>query len=206
MREIAVRVGQNGNTTTLYEQGSIAVYQKQLNGWVTKREHVFKLSPQQELPELRKSMKELMLFLGSCKIFVVSSITGVPYLELEKAGFAVWEAEGKPGELLDEVLEKEMEVALAKTQILFIPEPIDMGNGFYRISLCDVQKSGNGATSKQVLQPFLRNRRFYQLEVLCNHIPPWLEAEAQSGRLKCITEKIETGELRVLISKQICEE
>lgn len=204
--EIAVRVGKDGNTTTLYEQGSIVVYQKQFNGWVTKREHVFKLSPQQELPELRRNMKELMLFLGSCKIFVISSIAGIPYLLLEKSGFTVWEAEGNPGELLDEVLEKEMEVALAKTQILSIPEPIDMGNGFYRISLCDVQKLGNGATSKQVLQPFLRNRRFYQLEVLCNHIPPWLEAEAQSGRLKCVTEKIETGELRVLISKQICEE
>ncbi|GBG57024.1 hypothetical protein SPFL3102_03483 [Sporomusaceae bacterium FL31] len=204
--EIAVRVGKDGNTTTLYEQGSIVVYQKQFNVWVTKREHVFKLLPQQELPELRRNMKELMLFLGSCKIFVISSIAGIPYLILEKSGFNVWEAEGNPGESLDEVLEKEMEVALAKTQILSIPEPIDMGNGFYRISLCGVQKLGNGATSKQVLQPFLRNRRFYQLEVLCNHIPPWLEAEAQSGRLKCITEKIETGELRVLISKQICEE
>lgn len=206
MKEIAARVGQNGNTTTLYEQGSIVVYQKHLNGWITKCEHVFKLPYQQELPELRRNMKELMLFLGSCKIFVVSSITGVPYLELEKAGFTVWEAEGNPSELLDEVLEKEIAAALAKTQILSIPEPIDMGNGFYHISLCDVQKLGNGATSKQVLQPFLRNRRFYQLEVLCNHIPPWLEAEAQSGRLKCITEKLETGKLRVLISKRICEE
>ncbi|QJW48072.1 nitrogenase [bacterium BFN5] len=205
MREIAVRVDQNGNTTTLYESGKIVVYKKQLNGWTIYREHLFKLHHQQELTELRKSMKEVMLFLGSCRVLVLSSITGVPYLELEKAGFHVWEAEGNLDELLDEVLEREEQTAAAViVQNSAIPKPVDMGNGFYRISLCDIQKSGNGATSKQVLQAFLRNEVFYQLEVLCNHIPSWLEAEAQSGKLRCDSEKTDSGELRVLISKLVC--
>lgn len=205
MKEIAVRVDQNGNTTTLYEPGKIVVYQKQLKGWIIHREHIYKLHHQQELAELRKAMKEMMLFLGSCKVFVLSSITGVPYLELEKAGFHVWEAEGNHRELLDEVFEREEETAaVVKSQSLSIPKPVDMGNGFYRISLCDIQKSGNGATSKQVLQAFLRNEAFYQLEVMCNHIPLWLEAEAQCGKLRCDSEKTESGELRVLISKLVC--
>lgn len=205
MKEIAVRVDQNENTTTLYEAGKIVVYQKHLNGWIIRREHLFKLHYQQELAELRKSMKEMMLFLGSCRVFVLSSITGVPYLELEKAGFHVWEAEGNLRELLDEVLEREEETAAAVTvRNSSIPKPVDMGNGFYRISLCDIQKSGNDATSKQVLQAFLRNEVFYQLEVVCNHIPRWLESEVKCGRLRCNSEITDSGELRVMISKLVC--
>ncbi|MDA8213485.1 MAG: nitrogenase, partial [Clostridia bacterium] len=63
-----------------------------------------------------------------------------------------------------------------------------------------------GVTSKQVLLPFLRKGKFYSLEVICSHLPPWLEAELMSGNLTSSVAKISSNELRVIIAKKCCQE
>jgi hypothetical protein len=60
-------------------------------------------------------------------------------------------------------------------------------------------------TSKQVLMPILQQGNFYSLEILCNHVPPWLEVELQDGRLVVRVEKIAPTEVHIYISKRGCE-
>ncbi|GBF35166.1 AnfO protein, required for Mo- and V-independent nitrogenase [Desulfocucumis palustris] len=205
LKEIAVHVGRNGETATLYEQGKIVIYQRKQGSWNVHREKDYSFKREQGLPGMRKQMGEVVDFIGGCKIFVAGAISGIPYYELEKAGCSIWEFSGEPDDLLEYVWEKEEQAALEKAvRLVAVPGPVDMGNGCYSISIKEIQEAGTGITTKQVLLPFLRQGDFYRLEVLCNHIPPWLKMEIMGSGLTCEVEKVATGEVRLVIGKKVC--
>jgi len=151
-------------------------------------------------------MAEVIEFLGTCNVFVARAIVGVPYYELEKAGCSVWEFDGEPLDFLNYIQEKEEEAKLEEVEPMVIPVPEELANGYYRISIKQIQEIESGITSKQVLLPFLRQGNYYQLEVICSHIPPWLETETLTGNLVCESEKIAPGEVRLVVRKKVCGE
>ncbi len=205
-RDIAVCVGNNEETTTLEQPGRIIVYKKKQGQWQEIREREFTLGQAQGVRELRARIAEMVDFLADCKVFVGRSITGLPYFELEKADCSVWEFDGKPLDFLDYVLEKEEEKSenTDQKQSIAMPAPEALDNGCYRISIKEIQERDTGITSKQALQPVLRQLNFSQLEVICNHIPPWLEAELASGNLQCVNKQSTPGEIKVIIRKKSC--
>jgi len=208
-KEIAVYLGENGETASLNEKGKIVVYRKNLGEWKVTREKDLGLGQKLGLKELRQKMDELIEFLAECKIIVGASVVGVPYFALEKADFSVWEFEGRPAEFLDYILDKEEEAQMQKEnqqETNIIPFPVETANGCYKISLKEIQQNNSGITSKQVLMPFLRKGKFYSLEVLCNHVPPWLEAELMSSNLTGFTEKISHNEIKITIAKKTCNQ
>lgn len=207
--DIAVFTGENNMAANLYEKGKIIVYRKKQGEWAELREIEFMLDKTQGMRDLRAKMDEAVDFLADCRIFVARSLSGVPYFALEKAGFSVWEFEGRPMEFLDYILEQEEEARVAETrrrEISLVPLPVETGNGCYKISLKEIQTNNTGFTSKQVLLPFLRKGGFYSLEVRCSHVPPWLEAELTAGSLAGVTEKISKDEFRITITKKCCHE
>ena len=205
-KEIAVFQGEDGKAVSVYEYGKIVIYRKASGNWIPLREQDFCIDKALGLGELRKKVAEAIAFLSECRIFVAVSIVGVPYYELEKAGFSVWEFEGKPEEFLDYILQKEEEASEKESEAKSLDqiEPLETGDGCYRISLKEIQASNSGVTSKQVLLPFLRKGKFYTLEVVCNHVPPWLEAELAVGNLSGHIEKVSKDEVRVIIAKNTC--
>lgn len=210
-REIAVHTSRKGETAAITEAGNIIVYRRQMGIWGIERQLAFALAQDKGIREMRGQMADVLQFLGDCKIFVASSITGVPYYELERTGCSVWEFAGKPVEFLEYVIAKEEEAEqeqlAAKEKPVVIPIPEPTGGGNYRISLKEVQETDAGVTTKQILLPFLKRGGFYQLEIICNHIPPWLELEAMTGgNLVYESEKIGPGEMRVLLKKRTCGE
>lgn len=201
--EIAVFLGEDGEPSSLLEKGKITVYQKAMRKWEIAREQDFTLSTIKRMSDLQKKMQEVLIFLHDCKIFVGSSVVGIPYYMLEKANCSIWECKGKPEEFLDYVLEKEM-IVKKKTkkkkndvQLGFI----ELSRGHYLISLKEIQEKNIRLTSKQVLQPFLKKGTFTTLEIICKHIPPWLEIELMSERYLSNTEKTGEDELKVVITK-----
>jgi len=203
-KDIAVFVGENGKTASLYEKGQISVYQRKMGKWSIQREKEFSLDKSLGMKDLREKMADALDFLKDCKIFVGLSVTGVPYFELEKSLFSVWEFEGKPMEFLDYVLEEEegkpdQELNEGKNNRLFTP--VEISNGCYRISLSEIQEKGTGVTSKQVLLPFLRKGVFYSLEVVCKHVPPWLQAELYGGDFSGEIEETSSGEVKIMITR-----
>lgn len=210
-REIAVHTSRKGETAAITEAGNIIVYRRQMGIWGIERQLTFALAQDKGIREMRSQMGDVLQFLGDCKIFVASSITGVPYYELERTGCSVWEFAGKPVEFLEYVIAKEEEAEqeqlTAKEKAVVIPVPEPTGGGNYRISIKAVQESDAGVTTKQILMPFLKRGGFYQLEIICNHVPPWLELEAMTGgTLVYESEKIGPGEMRVLLKKRMCGE
>ncbi|WP_104371524.1 Fe-only nitrogenase accessory AnfO family protein [Desulfocucumis palustris] len=207
-KDIAVFVDKNGYAASLNEPGKLIVFRKKMGKWSTLREKEFSLENTLEMKELRRKMGEILFFLQDCKTIVGSTIVGIPYFELEKSHFSIWEYEGKALEMLDYVLEREEEAEgekAVKGEIKVQTAPVEYAPGCYRISLKEIQEGGTGVTSKQALLPFLRKGRFYSLEILCSHIPPWLEAELTINSLDAGTEKTGAGDIRITISKKCCQ-
>lgn len=205
--DIAVCIDENGITSSLYDGKKIVIYQKIQGEWVAGRETAISLDQKGGMAGLRRQMAEIGAFLDQCRIFVGKAIVGMPYFELEKMQCSIWEFEGEPLSFLDYVLGKEEE-KLAQSQSAVsqtIPVPVERENGDYYISIKEVQETGGGITSKQVLMPVLKQGNFYSLEVLCNHIPPWLEADLQAGPLVGRIDKKSPTETHVYITKRGCE-
>lgn len=206
-KEIAVFIGADGTTALLNEQGKIVVFTKWSQEWQRTRELVFTLAGDRNLRAMRQKMSEVLTFLGDCKVFVGQSVSGLPYFELEKGQISVWEYEGAPVDFLGYVwaTEEEAKIELEnKTELTSVPAPMDLGNGCYRISILDIQNNNSGITSKQVLLPFLSQREFYQLEVVCSHLPPWLEMELSNKQFVGVVEKLAANQIKVLITHQPC--
>jgi Fe-only nitrogenase accessory protein AnfO len=201
---IAVHVSENGETASPYDIGKIVVYRKKNSRWNVLKEKDFILDKSLGIKELREKMVEALEFLNSCRIFVGLSVAGLPYYELEKAGFSVWEFEGKPLEFLDYVLAEEKEKykqvkSRKKNYVMLTPD--ELSYGYYRISIKEIQENDTGITSKQVLLPFLRKGRFDSLEIICNHVPPWLQAELMGGGYSGDIEKGAHKEVKIILSR-----
>lgn len=206
-QDIAVCIDENGVTSSLSAGSAIVIYQKKQGSWQISREKKFSLDQQAGIGGLRRQMAEILLFLEECRIFVGWAVVGVPYFELEKMQCSIWEFEGAPLSFLDYVLAQE-ENKLVNSQVVTsstIPVPIERENGDFYISIKEIQENGGGITSKQVLMPVLRQGNFYSLEVLCNHLPPWLEVELKDGNLVGRVEKLTPTETHIYISKRGCE-
>lgn len=204
LKDIAVIIGKNGETTSLYNKGRIVIYRKKQGWWNVLKEKDFALNEDLDMKDLRKKMAEAIEFLNGCKIIIGRSITGIPYFELEKCLFSVWEFQGKPEEILDHVLEKEEEQEAERDKKDIQLFPVEVSAGCYRISIKEIQESDTGITTKQVLLPFLREAAFQSMEVRCNHVPPWLEAEFATGNILGKTEKISNNEMKIIITRKYC--
>ncbi|HWP96756.1 MAG TPA: Fe-only nitrogenase accessory AnfO family protein [Syntrophomonadaceae bacterium] len=197
--EIAVLVGMRGESATLYDSSEVVVYQKSCHHWNPVRSMPFVLEENMGLPQLRVKMKELVDFLAECRTFSALSICGLPYFELEKAGFRIWEMEGLPVDFLQIILNEE-EVVLKEETIKENPEPAakEIFPGHFLISLKEIQVCGQGRSSKQIILPILR-QEFKTLEILCDHLPPWLEAKMLDGEVQGTVDKTASGETRICI-------
>lgn len=204
-KDIAVLVNAGGVAASLYEPSNITVYRKADGGWQILREQPFVLEPTEELAVMRKSMAEVIAFMGSCNIFVAAAVSGMPSIELEKAGIHIGKFVGAPEQFLDYILlkEAEAEAALAKEEAkqVEIPVPIEVEPGKYRISIKEIQGVEGGGGSKQAVLPFLQRGEFSSLELIGRHVPRWLEREFKQGQWNStVTENAD--EVRVLITRK----
>lgn len=207
-KEIGVYVNDLGFTTSFGGNGKLIIYRKMLGKWTPLREQKLVIDKTKGLKDLRAKMVEAITFLDECKVFVAHSVIGIPYYALEKAKFSIWEYTGEPLEFLDYILQKEEETMLESKEkpnnVVPIPTLIEDGN--YTISIKQIQENNSQVTSKQMLLPFLRKGEFFTLEVICNHIPMWLEMELQSLGYKFLAEKIGPMQERIYITKKTCSD
>lgn len=201
--EIAVLVGQNGAIAPIQATGEIQVYKHSCNIWEMCRSIPFCLQSAPGLKAMRDYMQTVIKFLGECRTFVGLSVIGLPFFELEKAGFTIWEMDGSAYNILDSIQEAEAETTLSPPLNIVIPkpEPREISPGCYSISLKEVQNCNGLVTSKQLLFPLLNNNQISDLEIICTHVPPWLEVKILSGEIDATIDKITPHETRVTISR-----
>ena len=201
--EIAVITGNDGRTIAFNDGGTVVVFQMVSGIWHPERMLSFSLEQERSLPGLRQKMTELITFLGNCRTVVAKSASGAVFFELEKARCSVWEINGVPEEFLDSVWrdeKQEQELDTPKTGP-GIPAPVEIIPGKFTISIRDIQGKRPEMSSKQVLQQFIRRGRFTELEIFCDHPPPWIEMEAERLGISVETLHMAPNEVRMLLKK-----
>jgi Fe-only nitrogenase accessory protein AnfO len=201
--EIAAFLGDDRKTVPLNEPGMVVVFRRERGAWVQDRETAFALDPSRGLRELRQDVSGLLGFLGDCRVLVVKSASGALYFELEKARCSIWEIAGVPREFLDEVWrdEKEAQVSEPLPAGADIPSPLELSPGKFYLSIKEIQGKRPEVSSKQVLQQFVQQGRFVELEIVCDHVPPWIEMEADRRGYDLSSEQTGTNEVKVLLRR-----
>jgi Fe-only nitrogenase accessory protein AnfO len=199
--EIATILDGSGCSSDLSEPGTIVVFQKQGCSFEAVREMGFTIHHCVDLKDLRHKVAELLEFMGSCRILVARSVHGALYFELEKAGISTWEISGRPEDFLGQVWNDE-EHNLSGAEPVFvadIPAPEQKSPGYFFISIREVQVNRPEISSKQVLQQFVQQGAFTELEIVCDHVPPWIEVEALRRGYELVKESIASHEQKVII-------
>jgi Fe-only nitrogenase accessory protein AnfO len=203
--EVAAIV-EDGVTVPLNTPGTVIVFRREKGSWMKDREMAFMIDPTKGLREMRGRVAELLRFLDQCKIFVARSASGALFYELEKAKFNVWEIAGAPDTFLEQVWsedEKDRNEASALTMST-IPVPLESTPGNFFISIKETQGKRPELSSKQVLQPFIRRGKFSTLEIVCDHVPPWIEMESSTVGFKIETERLGSNEVYLKLIKIRC--
>jgi len=200
--EIAVVLGNDGTTGKLGESGTLAVYSRSAGTWSRVRGMLVVLDPSQGLKGLRAAAAGITAFLGDCRIVVTRSASGALYFELEKAGCSLWEITGKPEEFLDSVWadEEKANVPVKKPEAAGIPGPVEKTPGNFFISIKEVQGKRPEISSKQVLQQFVQSGGFLVLDIVCSHVPPWIEVEAERRGYTLETEQLDKNSVKVRLT------
>ncbi|WP_321504280.1 Fe-only nitrogenase accessory AnfO family protein [uncultured Methanoregula sp.] len=202
--EIAVIMGSDGRTIPLSEPGTIAVYRRVRGRWLIERSFPFALDTDGGLAGLRTKTGELMAFLGNCRILVAQSASGALFFGLEKAGCQIYEITGNPPEFLDVVWQEAKDELVEKAPLpagADIPAPLEIAPGKYYISIRDIQGKRPEVSSKQVLRPFVQQGSFSELEIVCDHVPPWIVMDAEYRGFSLHSENLGPGEVRVRLTK-----
>jgi Fe-only nitrogenase accessory protein AnfO len=200
--EVAAIV-EDGVTVPLNTPGTVVVFRREKGSWVKDREMAFMIDPNRGLGEMRSRVVELLKFMEQCKIFVARSASGALFYELEKAHFNVWEIPGAPDAFLEQVWsedEKDRNGASFPTMSA-IPVPLESTPGNFFISIKETQGKRPELSSKQILQPFIRRGKFALLEIVCDHVPPWIELESSTVGFKIETERLGPSEVHLKLIK-----
>lgn len=211
VREIAVVLDESGQTSTLYDYCAIKVYIKEKEEWKVTSETSLQSNKILDSKLIRESVKNIVESLKQCRVIVAKEVSGIPHTVLDMAGFKIFEVEGEPEEFLDPVLEilEQQEVeklsSINENDIKVEPVPLNK-EGCYYINLKEIQKSKPGVTSKGALLPFLRNATFYELEVICSHMPPWMESELKRLHMGVDIRKNGSDEYKITIYRKTCND
>lgn len=207
-KKIAVLLDESGKTISFDKEGFLRIFEKDRNEWIIEKEFPVYIDKTKGIKFIREQIEATAALLDTCKVIVAQKVTGLPYTVLDMKGFNIWEWEGKPENFLEFVLEsEEKDISSAYSEELdVIPQPQKINDeGSYFINLKKAQQVKGNFTSKQILLPFLKNNTFYQLDVICSHIPHWFEREFDRIGLEKEIQNLEGNEYKVTIRRKTCE-
>jgi Fe-only nitrogenase accessory protein AnfO len=184
--EIAVLSGAGGGAP-FYEKSLIMMVSDSRGSWESERTigfEPFRLDGSDALAEIHRRMQHLIGEIGECRAFVADEIKGIPFAILDSEGFFIWQMEGEPADLYDHIRKtlKERESAGSGKGCSCgggngaVPVPEKIADGEYFIDLDRFLKEGI-FNSKEILVPFIQDVSFTRFNIICDHVPHWLEKD-----------------------------
>jgi Fe-only nitrogenase accessory protein AnfO len=209
LKKIATIIN-DSKTITSFEKGSaINIYYKASESWQLKDEISYSLNMALPLSDIRDYIKTVVLKLEDCKIIIGKTVSGLPYNIFDRMGFAIFEAEAISDALLDEILSEvhdyTNEIVDPSVQLPTSPIQTEIA-GLYFLNLIELQEKHPEISSKKALQDFLVTIPFYKLELICSHVPPWLESFLPSKKMTYETGELEKNKYKVTIRHLICND
>lgn len=206
MNKIAVFTDKKGETTTFNNEGYLKVFSKVNGKWCILRELKILPGDMTKISEVRSKITSIANEINDCSIVVGKRISGIVYNIFSSANIIVWECEGRPEGFLDYIFDEEEKKKNEKPIKDEIGAVIEdhikkIEEGYYYISLSNIQTINERITSKQVLIPFLERGGFEKVEIMCSHIPPWIESKTTRYGLKMSIQDVCTNEIKITLAK-----
>ncbi|MEY8351727.1 Fe-only nitrogenase accessory AnfO family protein [Lachnospiraceae bacterium 54-53] len=190
--EIAVLVNSEGNTSGFEKDGEIRVYTKDKCRWSMIRRMEYRLKDGEDSGSLHEKIREICNWLADCRIIVVSRIRGIHYIAFEEKQISMLEINGAPDAFLDDIGECLKHERSGQKVPMEHNAIFELRSGVYHTDLREVMNGNTSYNSRQILLPFLKNREYTSLEILCDHVPKWLEKEQLDLNLRISIEKYKT--------------
>lgn len=144
-----------------------------------------------DMERVRSTVRRAASELSDCRILLGKKVSGVAYHILDRLGFYIFEADTFYPKMFDEItaeveqIQKEAKGGGAVPLSPYSPKD----DGIYYLDLVALQEKHPEISSKKALSQFLNNEVFLRLELICRHLPPWVEGVVERRRLKCTIEK-----------------
>ena len=205
---IAVLENTENSITTMDSCTHLSVWQRDWSTdktWRACDAVPFSLEGCDTLPQMRERLRQLANLLPEQAAIAGVSISGLAYNELSRMGFCLCELDAFSLDILDALASEILASAQGEVQVPTAPTPTDTP-GVYTINLMEVQAAHPDITSKKALRPFLASTPFVELEIICGHMPPWLEEHMRQHHLTCARTRQDDGTVRARISHALCGE
>lgn len=183
--KIAVVENENQKVSSIFEQGFIAIYEKQGGEWKVLNRFENKVCNAKGMAAVRTAIADTIEQLDDVKVIVASEIPGIASGTFQAAGFDIFLVEDNVLNVLDSI-RKEMLEAIEERQkeptkfdITQFLEP-GVSRGDFSINIEDIMFKNPNMTSKKILIPYLKNGEFNRLDVICSHLPKWLVTDLGS--------------------------
>lgn len=212
MIKIGVVLNQEEQVSSLMEGTKVVIYESKNSLWV-KTDEVTKCFAQREsIHQMREFLERFIMELKDCKILVASIITGIPFMVLDREGFMLCEAENISRQLLEEIaydyekMKQEKERSSKAALNNYPTKPFETKEkGIFELDMRKLQQCHPEISSKKALIPFLKEVKFYQLVVYCNHVMPWFDRELPMLGFQYCVNKLEEQVYRIEIEKTCCD-
>ncbi|MCX7714537.1 MAG: hypothetical protein N2171_02255 [Clostridia bacterium] len=205
--KIGVIADRENNISSLENGSLILIFEKKNNSWSTIEKINYHISFSSDLTELRDNIRSLILRLGDCRVIAGKTVSGLAYSVFNRIGLYIFEAPEISDRLFDDILTDIQTAKKKKTDFKNIPkEPISINNdGTYFLDLVSLQKAYPEVSSKKALQNFVMTSNFCKLDLICHHMPPWLESILEKKRFTYELEKIDEHLYKAIIYKKGCD-
>ncbi|MDR0918083.1 MAG: hypothetical protein LBM93_02370 [Oscillospiraceae bacterium] len=201
--KIAVLKDCDGNISEFFNAVCFDIYEKKTDTWSVINKISFpKIEP--NIPKiLRKNTEELLSTVTDCSVIASKGLRGIPYSVFDMAGFHIFEIQEINSEILDEIVDDVRSANITKTEnkeIITSSFPTETAvAGVYELDLVALQEKFPEISSKKALLDFMNNTPFMYLNLICKHIPPWIE---NSGKYNIEIKYADKDLTKAVISKK----
>lgn len=198
--KIALLLDENEEIASLENVCVVHIFEKNLDKWSLERQISICLCLD-DVSLIRKQINDLSERIKDCNIIVGKSVTGLVFNIFNKNGFYIFETENYSQDLFDSMIEDIEGEKNLKVEVSIEPVETDI-QGYYYFDLTEAMTQYPEFSSKKLLKSFLKEKPFIQLELVCAHIPPWIENDPCLS----VKTKIIENKTQAVISKKGCNE
>jgi Fe-only nitrogenase accessory protein AnfO len=202
--KIGIVMGAQGTVAVLENSMYIEVYQRGNNAWASVSKIEMHTPIWDTLADVRKTVQTVLDKLGDCKVIAARDMGGIAYQMFNRSGYHIFQMETFQTSDLDAIVSEIASAEQARAEkeaVSTKPVPVD-SEGRYVFDLIQLQAKHPEISSKKALKTFLETENFYELKLICSHIPPWIE---QIPSLNYSTKRMDSHTIEMIIERQLCK-
>lgn len=201
--KIAVLTDGGGRTAPLDQSSKILLYQEIDSKWQVMKVIDWHPTADQTIAAIRGDIKTCIDQLEDCRIIVGKKLSGVAYHFLDKMNFHIFETDHPASQSLFYSIRQAITESEDKRNFINqtpVQTPVSPNNdGIYYFNLIELQQVFPEISSKKALKAFMEKAAFYKFELICNHIPPWLESMMLLRKFRWEVERFENNSSKITV-------